>query len=62
MNDSFGDGWNGAIYTLTNVDGTEIGTGTIEAELRKRHLLLGKWLLRHRSHWWILPHRGKLEC
>ena len=31
MIDSFGDGWNGAIYTLTNVDGTEIGTGTIEA-------------------------------
>lgn len=31
MNDSFGDGWNGAVYTLTSVDGTEIGTGTIEA-------------------------------
>ena len=31
MIDSFGDGWNGAIYTLTNVDGTEIGTGTIDA-------------------------------
>ena len=31
MNDSFGDGWNGAIYTLTNVDGTEIGSGTIDA-------------------------------
>ena len=31
MNDSFGDGWNGADYTLTSVDGTLIGTGTIEA-------------------------------
>ena len=31
MNDSFGDGWNGAVYILTSVDGTEIGTGTIEA-------------------------------
>ena len=31
MNDSFGDGWNGAFYTLTSVDGTEIGTGTVEA-------------------------------
>ena len=29
MNDSFGDGWNGAIYILTSVDGTEIGTGTV---------------------------------
>ena len=31
MNDSFGDGWNGAVYILSSVDGTEIGTGTIEA-------------------------------
>ena len=31
MNDSFGDGWNGAVYILTSVDGTEIGTGTIDA-------------------------------
>jgi hypothetical protein len=29
MNDSFGDGWNGANYTLTSVDGTLIGSGTI---------------------------------
>ena len=31
MNDSFGDGWNGADYTLSSVDGTVIGTGTIDA-------------------------------
>ena len=31
MNDSFGDGWNGANYTLSSVDGTLIGTGTIDA-------------------------------
>ena len=31
MSDSFGDGWNDAIYTLTDVSGTEVGTGTIEA-------------------------------
>ena len=31
MNDSFGDGWNGAVYILTDVSGTEIGTGTIDA-------------------------------
>ena len=31
MNDSFGDGWNGADYTLSSVDGTVIGIGTIDA-------------------------------
>ena len=31
MNDSFGDGWNGAVYELSSVDGTSIGSGTIEA-------------------------------
>jgi hypothetical protein len=31
MADSFGDGWNGANYTLSEVDGTTIGTGTIAA-------------------------------
>ena len=31
MVDSFGDGWNGAEYTLASVDGTVLGTGTIEA-------------------------------
>ncbi|MBM55703.1 MAG: hypothetical protein CMB32_03995 [Euryarchaeota archaeon] len=30
MFDSFGDGWNGASYVLTTVDGTEVGTGTVE--------------------------------
>ena len=30
MFDSFGDGWNGASYVLTTVDGTEVGTGTID--------------------------------
>ena len=30
MVDSFGDGWNGAEYTLSAVDGTVLGTGTIE--------------------------------
>jgi hypothetical protein len=29
MTDSFGDGWNGGYYVLTDVDGNEIGTGTI---------------------------------
>ena len=31
MSDSFGDGWNGAVYELSSVDGTLIGSGTIEA-------------------------------
>ena len=31
MSDSFGDGWNGAAYTLTDVNGTELGSGTIDA-------------------------------
>ncbi len=31
MADSFGDGWNGANYTLSDVDGNTIGTGTIAA-------------------------------
>ena len=31
MVDSFGDGWNGAEYTLSSVDGTVLGTGTIAA-------------------------------
>ncbi|MBM71446.1 MAG: hypothetical protein CL847_01505, partial [Crocinitomicaceae bacterium] len=30
MFDSFGDGWNGASYVLTSVDGVEVGTGTID--------------------------------
>ena len=30
MFDSFGDGWNGASYVLTTVDGVEVGTGTVE--------------------------------
>lgn len=29
MFDSFGDGWNGTTYTLTNLSGTEIATGTL---------------------------------
>jgi hypothetical protein len=29
MNDDFGDGWNGAAYTLTDVSGNVVGTGTI---------------------------------
>lgn len=29
MTDSFGDGWNGGYYILSDVDGNEIGTGTI---------------------------------
>ena len=29
MNDSYGDGWNGGLYTLSSVDGTVVGTGTI---------------------------------
>jgi hypothetical protein len=31
LNDSFGDGWNGAVYILTDVNGTELGSGTITA-------------------------------
>ena len=31
MNDSWGDGWNGAVYELSSVDGTLIGSGTIDA-------------------------------
>ena len=31
LNDSFGDGWNGAAYTLLDVNGGQLGTGTIEA-------------------------------
>ena len=27
MTDSYGDGWNGAIYTLTDADGTVVATG-----------------------------------
>ena len=30
MIDSYGDGWNGGFYTLSSVDGTVIGQGTIE--------------------------------
>lgn len=30
MYDSWGDGWNGGFYTLSSVDGTVIGEGTIE--------------------------------
>jgi len=30
MFDAFGDGWNGAIYTLSTIDGVVIGSGTIE--------------------------------
>jgi len=30
MFDSFGDGWNGGVYTLSSVDGTVVGTGTID--------------------------------
>jgi len=30
MEDSFGDGWNGYVYTLTTVGGEFIGSGTIE--------------------------------
>jgi len=30
MNDAYGDGWNGGYYTLYSVDGTMVGTGTIE--------------------------------
>jgi hypothetical protein len=29
MFDSYGDGWNGGVYTLSTVDGVEIGSGTI---------------------------------
>lgn len=29
MNDSFGDGWNGAVYVLTDASGTLIGQGTL---------------------------------
>ncbi|MBM3429764.1 MAG: hypothetical protein FJX99_02125, partial [Bacteroidetes bacterium] len=29
MNDSYGDGWNGATYTLTNSAGTVVSTGTL---------------------------------
>jgi len=28
--DQFSDGWDGAVYTITSVDGIEIGTGTLE--------------------------------
>ena len=31
MFDAFGDGWNGASYVLTTVDGVEVGTGTVAA-------------------------------
>jgi len=30
MFDSFGDGWNGAVYTLATIDGVEVGSGTID--------------------------------
>jgi len=30
MFDSYGDGWNGGVYTLSSVDGTVVGTGTID--------------------------------
>ncbi len=30
MFDSFGDGWNGGYYVLSTVDGTEVGSGTID--------------------------------
>ena len=48
MSDSFGDGWNGAVYELSSVDGTAIGSGTIEAgSTGRRHVLLGQRLLQH---------------
>ena len=28
--DQFSDGWDGAIYTITTTDGTEVGSGTLE--------------------------------
>jgi len=31
MFDAFGDGWNGASYVLTTIDGVEVGTGTVAA-------------------------------
>ena len=30
MEDSYGDGWNGAVYTITNAQGGVITTGTVE--------------------------------
>jgi gliding motility-associated-like protein len=33
MNDSWGDGWNGATYTLTNSSGTVVSTGTLATGL-----------------------------
>ena len=30
MTDSYGDGWNGAIYTLSAADGTVIATGDLD--------------------------------
>jgi hypothetical protein len=30
MFDAFGDGWNGGYYVLSTVDGTEVGSGTID--------------------------------
>ena len=30
MFDSYGDGWNGGVYTLSSVDGTVLGSGTID--------------------------------
>ena len=30
MFDAFGDGWNGGSYTLSTIDGVEVGSGTID--------------------------------
>ena len=33
MEDSFGDGWNGAFYTISDVNGNEVATGSLEEAL-----------------------------
>ena len=30
MTDSYGDGWNGAVYTLTDADGNVLATGDLD--------------------------------
>ena len=34
MTDSYGDGWNGAIYTLSDADGTVIATGDLDTAMQ----------------------------
>jgi hypothetical protein len=39
MYDSFGDGWNGAYYSISNEDGVIVGEGTMEQGSEETHVL-----------------------